>query len=1275
MGASILPADYEMHYYLIDSGCNNHLAGSADQLEDVRPAHGLVTIASGKKINITLAGYNPRFPGLVYVVPGLHIDLVSLHQLEAEGLRYGYENDDPSLPGRTWTSASGEHLQHLDFSIFPNNVGLMSKVRRDRLSSSNRVRFSTPLVTVAGRATKLSTTTERPPVRVMVELLHHFGHFGLQRWLQVVQYGLVAGIPINVTTATIRKYFPYNCKPCVIGMAKIVTADRASLGRAVVRKQVAEPPNNYTIPGQRVYVDIADYCGKDGDQYSWKSERYAIKFTDAATRCEFTVFTINRAQILGAEKQAIAHWAIYGHRILEFKSDNEFANSYIGDYLSQFSIKVSLCTPHEKFQNGVVERSIGVSNDHTRATIIAAHPDMCAQRYWPYAWTHQEFANNATKLAPNRDTTMSALEAFTGTKLDITKYAILPWGCKVEALLPGITNKSYKRTEPAFNLGISYRHQNVLILLTNRETIIHRRSFWQMSSPLDTCSFGEDDQPPPASKSWLETQPQLLPIYNGRQDARISLTDQFEQHLMGKEDHSSSRMRSFEKNNKNEAEFQRRKSVEAEERLRKQQAVTQERADKLALRTEKKQKKEEQIQFLRTQRIQKKEEKQALKDARPVHRSKINPDLSHTRVTRGTPNKWPNLAASGILSTKERDMLTEAVILSDCTDSQLKLLRQDLKQVLLKDRLRLLRLRRSRNSTPHTQMYAEYRCMLARVELQTDGAYSATLAAADVSTPTVDAPKGYQKMLASPDVDHWLSAVEKEVAQLQDKMTWIVVEAGRKSLPKGTPIYSSVFIFTKKHAPDSGDLLQHKARLVLNGAAQANMPDNETYAPTVNPTTVKTVVAISAATGMVMSSLDVSGAFLIEGIDRDTYMRLPLAYTGGKEVIVKLSKSLYGLRQAPRLFAEGMRDHLQSIGFKRSLSDNCLYYRKQANKYTYITVHVDDLLIAGPSVKSNTAVRDAIQSKYTKLTWNEKCTEYLGINFRYNKDGSITLNQPAYRRALVDKFDLPSDLTPMDSPHRSASAHAGDGELLTGPTNIRALVGAAQYATGTAPEITCALNQVAKLMHSPTQTVMADALHIVLYLASNPETGITYHKTGCTQLQAWVDSSWLSEPESMSRTGYCLTLGNSTRDPVNLGTGILSAFSKVQTLAALSSTQAEIIALSECLREVMHLRMLLEELGLPQQPTPVYEDNAGAISFAEARPDVARSKHILIKDRFCVEAVEMGWISMVKIDTSVNCADMFTKHLGNPTYRRYADQVLGNGLTHHAATCWVNTDS
>ena len=125
----------------------------------------------------------------------------------------------------------------------------------------------------------------------------------------------------------------------------------------------------------------------------------------------------------------------------------------------------------------------------------------------------------------------------------------------------------------------------------------------------------------------------------------------------------------------------------------------------------------------------------------------------------------------------------------------------------------------------------------------------------------------------------------------------------------------------------------------------------ELYAPVACIDAVRTLLAVAIAKGWVTLHLDIKGAFLYAelGLDEEFWVRLPVipgsSERSGK--IVKLRKSLYGLRQSPKLWYGHLAATLGRLGFTRSKVNDCLFSRVTRTEAVHLLVYVDDLLIVG----------------------------------------------------------------------------------------------------------------------------------------------------------------------------------------------------------------------------------------------------------------------------------------------------------------------------------------
>jgi len=156
-------------------------------------------------------------------------------------------------------------------------------------------------------------------------------------------------------------------------------------------------------------------------------------------------------------------------------------------------------------------------------------------------------------------------------------------------------------------------------------------------------------------------------------------------------------------------------------------------------------------------------------------------------------------------------------------------------------------------------------------------------------------------------------------------------------------------------------------------------------------------------------------------------------------------------------------------------------------------------------------------------------------------------------------------------------------------------------------------------------------------------------------LEAFADAAYANSDDYRSQFGVCLRLGSKN--------GCFYSITKKQKLIALSSTESEYIALSECAREVLWVRSFLGELRFPQlSPTVVYQDNKSCIRLAE-NPSVAdRTKHISIRHHFLKQKISNGDISLTYVPTAHMTADVLTKPLCSAQFSILKSNLLGRGL-------------
>ncbi|XXQ31350.1 Reverse transcriptase Ty1/copia-type domain-containing protein [Plasmodiophora brassicae] len=159
-----------------------------------------------------------------------------------------------------------------------------------------------------------------------------------------------------------------------------------------------------------------------------------------------------------------------------------------------------------------------------------------------------------------------------------------------------------------------------------------------------------------------------------------------------------------------------------------------------------------------------------------------------------------------------------------------------------------------------------------------------------------------------------------------------------------------MWVFKVIYDQTDGSVKRFKARLVARGDSQEEGVDYDlTYAPTASFTSFRLLIALAAHYDLELEHADISTAFLNSTADRTIYMRQPpgFATKGQEHKVRKLLKSLYGLKQASRLWHLTFHEFLVECGLSQLHTDHCLYVLKLDNgKLFFVLVYVDDLVVA-----------------------------------------------------------------------------------------------------------------------------------------------------------------------------------------------------------------------------------------------------------------------------------------------------------------------------------------
>ena len=198
-------------------------------------------------------------------------------------------------------------------------------------------------------------------------------------------------------------------------------------------------------------------------------------------------------------------------------------------------------------------------------------------------------------------------------------------------------------------------------------------------------------------------------------------------------------------------------------------------------------------------------------------------------------------------------------------------------------------------------------------------------------------------------------------------------------------------------------------------------------------------------------------------------------------------------------------------------------------------------------------------------------------------------------------------------------------------------------STWTRPDISYAVNNVAKFCSKPTQQHWIAVKRIMRYLKGTINAGLRYNKgTADPECTGFSDSDWAGDlDDRKSTSGYIF----------NIGGAAVSWRSKKQTCVALSTAEAEYMALASAAQEVVWLQQLLAEIDDSKvKPIIVHEDNQAAIHIAKNPQYHGRTKHIGIKYHYIREQVDKGTVILKHCASGDMVADILTKGLCRDKY-------------------------
>jgi hypothetical protein len=493
------------------------------------------------------------------------------------------------------------------------------------------------------------------------------------------------------------------------------------------------------------------------------------------------------------------------------------------------------------------------------------------------------------------------------------------------------------------------------------------------------------------------------------------------------------------------------------------------------------------------------------------------------------------------------------------------------------------------------------------------------------------------------------SAINVELNNMLNENVFEFVMRGRK-YDQNSVIDTLIFMKIKLDSENKYDKI--KARIVARGDLQSADSYNSTYAPTLSTTGLYIILSLNKYIDGEIASCDISSAYLRAPIKEEIFVRIEKNISenltklnpslndyidNNGNLIAKLNKSLYGLKQSGKNWNMMINEFLCNMKFKQSSIDQCIYYRYENDSIMFVGLFVDDLIFVYNNNTQMETIKKKFREKFDKnMKFVHGTLSYLGATITMNSDKTITISQSGYIEKLCKQFDIQRTFdTPSSANFFTQSA--GDSLNQSEMKYFKSLLMTLMYiATKTRQDVlkeVIFLSTITNLNNSDLNKLK----RVAGYLMSTKNTHIVL---GITKLHihVYADSSFGTHVDGKSHTGLVIKFDNSN---------ILTKSYKQKSIT-LSSTEAELNALIDGIKVALPIIELIKQLiNNSNIKSTIYQDNMSTIKIVNnLEKFIPRNKFLIIRYNFLMDFfnnIDKENINLEYLNTELMPADILTK--------------------------------
>lgn len=515
-------------------------------------------------------------------------------------------------------------------------------------------------------------------------------------------------------------------------------------------------------------------------------------------------------------------------------------------------------------------------------------------------------------------------------------------------------------------------------------------------------------------------------------------------------------------------------------------------------------------------------------------------------------------------------------------------------------------------------------------------------------------------------------SVVKEIQQLLDRRSWHGVRMSNIPKEERKRIIPCK-LFVKEKYSASGDFEKVKSRLVAGGHRQdARLYKDKTCSPTVATPSVFMLATIAQAESRAIATVDIPGAYLNAQMPGNVRVRMRLDASISNvviqldpsyaqfvcddgSIIVELDKALYGLKESALLWYELLCERLRSIGFKQNRYDRCVFnrYEKDGTQCS-LCVHVDDFMITAKDEDHLEHVLNDMTNSFGDITVTRgRKHNYLGMVFNFEQQDSLEISMLSAVEELLNSCDVGSGIASSPATVNLFRIDASSNLLSTGDKEFfHSVVASLLYLSKRVrPDLLLAISFLTTRVQNPTQQDLCKLMRVLKYLNATKDLVLHLRGDDFLCICAYIDASFAVHDDYKSHSGVF----------VSIGMGPIFVKSSKQRLNSKSSTEAEMIAVSDGLNHVLWIRNYLCDQGYKLPAAKIFQDNMSAIALFKTGKSASsmRTRHIAIRFYFVKDRMDSGEVEVTFKGTDDMIADILTKPLQGTKFKELRARLMG----------------